>query len=157
MIHDRLLHISCSQGGSRAAAHLINVDLTGHTAAAARRLPAAPRGKEGGGRKKKNQTSSRVATPHQRHFRISYVINSDLSLQEHHAAHRTAGRRVLSCSPRPKNYLSPSRFLTAASLLGPLYNNCHPPLFNTDIDELMFNMADLSPIKPSAVIRRWPA
>lgn len=105
---------------------------------------------------KKKKNFSRVATPHQRHFRISYVINLDLSQKGHHAAHRTAGRRVLSCSLWSKNYLRPVDFDSCLSFRH-LYNNRHLPLFNTDIDELMFNMVDLSPIKLSAVIWYWPA
>ena len=109
MIRDQVLLISCFVGGragsSRAAAHLINADLTGHAAAAAAadpRLPAAPAAAE--------ETFSRVTTPHQRDFGISYVINSDLSQRGHHAAHRAAGRRGLSCSLWSKNYLRPVVF-----------------------------------------------
>lgn len=145
--------------------HLINAALTGRTA---RDFTCWGRGEE------KNPS---VASKHRIKdtFRISYVIKSDLCLHEHHAAHRAAGRRVLSCSPLPKNYLLPpppqprchSRFppsplffffsLTAASRSGHLYNNCHPPLFNSDMDEALFNMADLSPIMQCAVARRPPA
>lgn len=76
MIRDRVLLISCfvagSAGGNRAAAHLINADFTGH-AAADSRLPAAP-----AAAKKKNLEPCHNTTSK----RISYVINSDLSLSE---------------------------------------------------------------------------
>lgn len=151
MIRDRVLLISCFVGGragsSRAAAHLINADLTGHAAAADSRLPAAPAATE--------KTFSRVTTPHQRDFRISYVINSDVSQRGHHTAHRAAGRRVLSCSLRSKNYLHPVVFDSCLSFRH-LYGNCHLPCFNTDTDELMFSTVDLLPIKLSALIWYWP-
>lgn len=133
MIRDRVLLISCFVGGtagsSRAAAHLINADLAGHAAAADSWLPAAPAATE--------NTFSRVTTAHQRDFRISYVINSDLSQRGHHAAHRSAGGRVLSCSLRSKNYLRPVVFDSCLSFRH-LYDNCHLLRFNIDTDELMF-------------------
>lgn len=93
------------QSGSRAAAHLINADLTGHAAAADSQLPAAlPTPPQ----KKKTSAMS------QRHikeiFRVSYVINWDLCERGHHAAGPVSSPVVyklpLSC-----------RILTAASVL----------------------------------------
>lgn len=115
MIRDQVLLISCFVGGragsSRAAAHLINADLTGHAAAAAdSHLPAAPAATE--------KTFSRVTTPHRRDFRISYVINSDLSQSGHltQPVVQLAGEFChVPCGLKITSILS---FLTAASGLG---------------------------------------
>ena len=74
LIRDQVLLISCfvaGRAGSRAAAHLINADLTGHAAAAAAATCCPWK-----------RNSSRVTTAHERGFRISYVIKSEASLSE---------------------------------------------------------------------------
>lgn len=154
MIRDQVLLISCfvagRAGSSRAAAHLINADLTGHAAAAAdSQLPAAPAATE--------KTFSRVTTPHQRDLRISYVINLDLFQRGHHRARRAAGSRVLSSSlwSKKKKYLRLVIFDSCFSFRQ-LNINCHLPPFNRDTDKMMFSMADFLPIKLSALIWYWP-
>lgn len=69
------------------------------------------------GRRGEKKLLSRVTTPHQRDFRIPYVINSDLCERGHHAAHHAAGRRVLSRPPPSINYLCPVGSWQLASVL----------------------------------------
>lgn len=90
--------------------HLINEALTGPGGFDFTCCPP-PRGRDQEWEEGEEEEEEKPSVASQHHikdvFRISYVIKSDLRLQEHHAAHRTAGRRVLSCSPPPKNYLLP--------------------------------------------------
>lgn len=154
MIRDQVLLISCfvagRAGSSRAAAHLINADLTGHAAAAAdSQLPAAPL------QPKKPSAVSQHCN--KEILRISYVINLDLSQRGHHRARRAAGSRVLSSSlwSKKKKYLRLVIFDSCFSFRQ-LNINCHLTPFKRDTDKMMFSMADFLPIKLSALIWYWP-